>query len=146
MILGTGGVARAAIVAARRLGYEVLVVGRRDEAADALAEEFHVDSLARADLGKTEADLYLNATPIGSHSGDEPAFPKDVLGHRPLVFDCVYRSDGATTSTVAAARAARCPVIEGIQMFAAQAVRQARLFGAADASLEEVGRALQERR
>jgi hypothetical protein len=29
-------------------------------------------------------------------------------------------------------------VVEGIQMFAAQAVRQARLFGVEDATLEEV--------
>jgi shikimate 5-dehydrogenase len=121
-------------------------VGRCDEAADALAEELHVDSLAWADLGKSEADLYLNATPIGSHPEDSSAFPKDVLEHRPLVFDCVYRSDGSTTSTVAAARAARCPVIEGIRMFAAQAVRQARLFGVADATLEEIHQTLREAR
>jgi 3-dehydroquinate dehydratase/shikimate dehydrogenase len=146
VILGTGGVARAAVVAARRLGYEILVVGRRDEAADALAEEFHVDSLARSNLGKSEADLYLNATPIGSHPEDPPAFPESVLEHRPLVFDCVYRPDGSTTSTVAAARAARCPVVEGIRMLAAQAVRQARLFGVADATLEEINRTIREAR
>jgi shikimate dehydrogenase/3-dehydroquinate dehydratase type I len=142
VILGTGGAARAAAVAARRLGYEVLVTGRRDEAADALAQELHVDSFAFEDLGGSEADLYLNATPIGSGPEDPPAFPKDVLEHRPLVFDCAYRRDGAPTATIAAARAARCPTVEGIQMFAAQAVRQARLFGVEDASPEEVERVL----
>jgi 3-dehydroquinate dehydratase/shikimate dehydrogenase len=146
VVLGTGGVARAAIVAARRLGYEVLVVGRRDEAADALAEQLRVDSLAEADLGRTEADLYLNATPIGSLPEDPSAFPESVLEQRPLVFDCVYRSNGSTTPTIAAARAARCPVVEGKQMLAAQAVRQARLFGVRDATLEEIYRALAEAR
>ncbi|MGH9367977.1 MAG: type I 3-dehydroquinate dehydratase [Thermoanaerobaculia bacterium] len=146
VILGTGGAARAAIVAARRLGYEVLVAGRRDEAADALAEELHVDSLALADLPATEADLYLNATPLGSRPEDPPAFPKEILQQRPLVFDCVYRRDGRPTATVAAARAARCPTVEGVRMFAAQAVRQARLFGVQDATLEEVERLIGEAR
>jgi 3-dehydroquinate dehydratase/shikimate dehydrogenase len=146
VILGTGGVARAAIVAARRLGYEVLVVGRRDDAADALAEEFQVDSLAAEDLGRSEADLYLNATPIGSLPEDPPAFPKSVLENRPLVFDCVYRQDGSATPTIAAARAARCATVEGIQMFAAQAISQARLFGVGDATAEEVAGVLREAR
>ncbi len=140
VILGTGGVARAAVVAARRLGYEVLIAGRRDEAADALAQSMRVDSIAFGDVAESEADLYLNATPIGSGAEDPPAFPKAVLEHRPLVFDCVYRRDGVPTETIAAARAARCPTVEGIRMFSAQAVRQARLFGVANATVEEVER------
>jgi shikimate 5-dehydrogenase len=89
-------------------------------------------------LASSEADLYLNATPIGSREGDPPAFPASVLENRPLVFDCVYRRDGEPTSTILAARAARCPTVEGIQMLGAQAVRQARLFGVADATAQEV--------
>lgn len=146
VVLGTGGAARAAVVAARRLGYEVLIAARRNEAADALAEELHVDSLAIEDLGQSEADLYVNATPIGSRPEDPPAFPGSVFEHRPLVFDCVYRRDASETPTMAAARQARCPTVEGIQMFAAQAVRQARLFGIEDAASEEVDRLLRETR
>jgi shikimate dehydrogenase/3-dehydroquinate dehydratase type I len=138
VILGAGGAARAAVVAARRLGYEVLIASRRDEAADELAAELHVDSLSWLDVEETEADLYLNATPRGVGEADPPAVPARVLEHRPLVFDCVYRRDGKTTATIRAARAARCPTVEGIQMFAAQAVRQARLFGVSDARTEEI--------
>ena len=142
IILGAGGAARAAVVAARKLGYEVLVSSRRDEQADALAGELAVDSLAWEDLAASEADLYVNTTPVGARDGDPPAVPEPVLAGRPLVFDCVYRRDGRPTSTIRAARAARCPVVEGIRMFAAQAVRQARLFGVADATAEEVTRLL----
>ncbi len=138
VILGAGGVARAAIVATRKLGYEVFVASRRDQMADALAEEFRVDSMAWEDLGASEADLYVNATPLGARPEDLPAVPARVLENRPVVFDSVYRRDGSPTSTIAAARAARCPTVEGIQMFAAQAVRQARLFGVEDATLEEI--------
>ncbi len=138
IILGAGGTARAAIVAARRLGYEVFVASRRDEEADALAEEFRVDSMAWADVAASEADLYVNATPLGSREGDPSAVPASVLEHRPLVFDCVYRPDGSQTPTIRAARAARCPTVDGLAMFAAQAVRQARLFGLDSVTLEEV--------
>lgn len=139
VVLGAGGTARAAVVAARRLGYEVSVAGRRDEAADELAARFGIDSLAWEDVEASESDLYVNATPVGWRDGDPPAIPARALAHRPLVFDCVYRRDGAETSTIRAARAAGCPTVTGIEMFAVQAAAQARLFGVADATREEVG-------
>jgi shikimate dehydrogenase/3-dehydroquinate dehydratase type I len=142
VILGAGGAARAAVVAARKLGYEVMVSSRRDERADALALELEVDSLAGDDLAKTEADLYVNATPVGAHEADPPVFPASVLENHPLVFDCVYRRDGRPTATIRAARAAGCPTVEGIRMFASQAVRQARLFGVGDVTEEDVARLL----
>ena len=79
VILGAGGAARAAIVAARRLGYEVMVASRRDEQADALALELDVDSLAWEDVSRSEADLYFNATPIGSSDEDPSAIPPGAL-------------------------------------------------------------------
>ncbi len=142
VILGAGGAARAAVVAARKLGYEVMVASRRDEQAGALALELEVDSLAWEDVARSDADLYFNATPIGSREQDPPAFPASVFTNRPLVFDSVYRRDGSPTSTIRSAREAGCPVVEGIRMFAAQAVRQARLFGVEDTTMEEVTRLL----
>lgn len=138
VILGAGGAARAVVVAARRLGYEVLVSARRDDEADRLAETLGVDSLAWADVGASEADLYVNATPVGWRDEEPSAIPPSLFEARPLVFDCVYRRDGRETSTIRAARAAKCPVVEGTQMFAAQAVRQAQLFGLRDVTLDEV--------
>ena len=119
------------------MGYEIAVSSRRDSAADELADELKVDAISWVDLPSTEADLYLNATPIGALEGDPPAVPPAVLENRPLIFDCVYRGQGET-STVAAARRARCPVVEGLQMFAVQALRQARLFGVPDVTLPEI--------
>jgi shikimate dehydrogenase/3-dehydroquinate dehydratase type I len=145
VVVGAGGAARAVVVAARRLGYEVVVAARRDAEADLLAEQLRVDSVAWADLDATEADLYVNATPLGWRDEDPPAIPLRVLEGKPLVFDCVYRRDGRDTSTIRAAKAAKCPVIEGLQMFAAQAVRQAQLFGLADVTLDEVTSILKER-
>jgi shikimate 5-dehydrogenase len=110
------------------------------------AAELHVDSVAWTDVAATEADLYVNATPVGSAPGDLPALPASVLVHRPLVFDCVYRRDGSETPTVAAARAARCAVVDGLALFSGQAARQARLFGLVDATVEEISGILPARR
>jgi shikimate dehydrogenase/3-dehydroquinate dehydratase type I len=142
LILGTGGAARAAIVAARRLGYEVSLAGRRGEAADGLAAQFGVDSLAWGDVASTEADLYVNATSVGWRPDDPPAVPARVLEGRPLVFDCVYRREGGETSTIRAARAAGCRTVAGLEMFAVQAAAQARFFGVEGVTREEVGRLL----
>ncbi len=138
VVVGAGGAARAVIVAARRLGYEVTVTARRDAEADRLAEAMGVDSLAWADLPASEADLYVNATPVGWRDDDPPAIPANLFEARPLVFDCVYRRDGRETSTIRAARAAKCPTVEGLQMFATQAARQAQLFGVEGVTVEEV--------
>ena len=144
VVVGAGGAARAVVVAARRLGYEVLVTARRDAEADRLADEMRVDSLAWEDLDASEADLYVNATPVGWRDEDPPAIPLRPLEGKPLVFDCVYRRDGRETSTIRAARAAKCPTVEGRQMFAAQAVRQSQLFGLKDVTLAEVTAILRE--
>lgn len=146
VILGAGGVARAAVVACRRLGYEVALAARRDEQADRLAEALRVDSVGWEDVAQTEADLYVNATSIGARDEDPPAVPASALAHRPLVCDCVYRKDGGPTATVRAARAAGSPVIEGLRVFAAQAIRQARLFGVEGVREDEVTRILAEAR
>jgi len=143
VIVGAGGAARAAVVAARKLGYEIRVCARRDAEADRVAQALEVDSLAWEDLPASEADLYVNATPVGWADGDPPAIPVAALGNRPLVFDCVYRKDGKPTSTIRAALGARCAVVEGLTMLAAQAVRQAQLFGVPDVTLAEVTAILQ---
>ena len=120
------------------------MTARRDAEADRLAEAFHVDSMAWSDLAASEADLYVNATPVGWRDEDPSAVPVNLLEARPLVFDCVYRRDGRETSTIRAARAAKCPTVEGLRMFAIQAVRQAELFGVEGVTPEEVAAILRE--
>ncbi|MEX1244906.1 MAG: type I 3-dehydroquinate dehydratase [Thermoanaerobaculia bacterium] len=138
VVLGAGGAARAAVVAARRLGYEVAVAARRDAEADRVAAALGVYSMAWEDVESSEADLYVNATPVGWRDEDPSAIPPCLFEARPLVFDCVYRRDGRETATIRRARAAGCPTVDGLRMLAAQAVRQASLFGLQGVSFEEV--------
>ncbi len=138
VIVGAGGAARAAAIAARRLGYEVALCARRDAEADRVAGELGVDSLAWEDLAASEADLYVNATPLGWRDEEPSALPASVLEARPLVFDCVYRRDGKETATIRAARQKKCPTVDGLRMFVVQAVRQAQLFGVEGVGNDEV--------
>jgi shikimate dehydrogenase/3-dehydroquinate dehydratase type I len=142
VILGAGGAARAAAVAARKLGYEVEIAARRSAEAERVAAELCCGWIAWTDVSSSEADLYVNATPVGWRDDDPPAIPPPLFEARPLVFDCVYRRDGRETATIRAARAAKCPTVDGLEMFAAQAVRQSRLFGVEGVTLEEVTRIL----
>ena len=144
IVVGAGGAARAAVVAARRLGYEVAIAARRDAEADRVAAELGVDSLVWSDLAASEADLYVNATPVGWRDDEPSAIPPVLFAERPIVFDCVYRRDGGETSTIRAARAAKCPTVDGVKMFVVQAVRQAELFGVEGVTPEEVTAILRE--
>ena len=103
LVLGTGGAARAAIVATRRLGYEVAVTGRRDEAADAIASQFGVDSLAWADVPASEADLYVNATPVGWRPDDPSAVAATEQRPRPFA-----RPAQRAAASSPASRCSRC--------------------------------------
>jgi 3-dehydroquinate dehydratase/shikimate dehydrogenase len=138
VVVGAGGAARAAAIAARRLGYEVALCARRDAEADRVSAELGVDSLAWGDLAASEADLYVNATPVGWRDDEPSALPASVLEQRPLVFDCVYRRDGKETATIRAARQKKCPTVDGLRMFVGQAVRQAQFFGVEGVTNDEV--------
>ncbi len=129
MVLGTGGAARAVVVALGRLGCPVTVVGRRADAAQTLA-----DLAERA--GSTEADavdlddevfvasaidrsrLVVNATPLGM-AGETLPGPFHALGDRHIAYDLVYNPP--ETPFLAAARQAGGEAHHGLGMLVGQA-------------------------
>ena len=131
-------------MAARRLGYEVAVAARRDAEADRLAETMKVDSMAWADVASSEADLYVNATPVGWKDEDPPAIPPILFEAKPLVFDCVYRRDGRETSTIRAARAANARPSTGCRCSRPRRCARRQLFGLQDVTLDEVAAILRD--
>ena len=122
VVLGTGGAARAVVVAAGER--PVTVVGRRDAAAAAVAnlaadgawvglEDHDLVAAAVAD-----ADAVVNATPLGMHG---EALPAPFLQLRPdqVAHDLVYGEQA--TPFVAAARAVGARAVDGRALLAAQA-------------------------
>ena len=137
VVVGTGGAARAALAAAAALGREAAVAGRSAAKAAALSAELGGEAIAWGDLAGAIADVWVNATPLGSEDSDPLPFPANALGPDSAAVDFVYRRRGETPLVrEALARGAR--VADGLELLARQAVGQAALFGVADATFEEI--------
>lgn len=143
LVLGTGGAARATVVALGRVGAEVIVVGRRVGAADALAELAGLAGAADArgvDLGDegavgrsvTSARLVVNATPLGM-AGEELPAPFMGLGAGQIAYDLVYAPP--ETPFLRAARARGAEPHHGLSMLVAQAAASYRRWTGHEAPL-----------
>ena len=146
-ILGAGGTARAALAAAADLGAGwVTVYARRAEAiaelsevADALGLELTGADWADA-AGATAADVVVSTVPTGvadplAESGDLRWRPDGVL------FDALYRPWPTPLASTALAQGV--PVVSGLDLLLAQAVRQFELFtGVVPAPVDAMRRAL----
>jgi 3-dehydroquinate dehydratase/shikimate dehydrogenase len=123
-VLGSGGAARAVLVALLDRGADVTLSARRRTAAEAIVSE--VGGVVGAWPPPASSwDLLVNATTVGSH-----ASPGDPMTGAPLdgrvVYELVYAP--ADTLLLQRARRADCETIGGIDMLIAQAERQFELW------------------
>ncbi|MXP26466.1 shikimate dehydrogenase [Altererythrobacter indicus] len=143
-VLGTGGAARAIIVALARANIVLVVAGRNPDKARALLDELdpqgehHVVSLAHFADETNFAfddrtgifDLIVNASPLGMEGQPPLAFD---LSHAPpgsIFYDIVTHP--VDTPLLKAARAAGFPTIDGLHMLIGQAAEAfERFFGTA---------------
>jgi shikimate dehydrogenase len=143
-VLGAGGTARAALAAARDLGAAAVTVYARRLAA---IEE--LDPVA-ADLGITLVGAeWPGASAVGEAQVVISTVPKGVadplaavVRWRPgaVYFDAVY--DPWPTPLAAAASAAGCQIVSGLDLLLAQAVLQFELFTGVDAPVHAMRDAL----
>jgi shikimate dehydrogenase len=125
VLLGSGGAARAAAVALARLGCSVTVLARREvpaESVAATAASVGVEAvgmgLAFAPAAVAEADLVVNATPLGLRGETLPE-PFMNLAPGQIALDLVYGP--AATPFVAAARERGARAADGLGMLVGQA-------------------------
>jgi 3-dehydroquinate dehydratase / shikimate dehydrogenase len=137
VILGNGGAARAAAYAAGAAGCEVSLAGRDLTKVKPVAARFGAQAVALCDLPKMQAEVLVNATPVGSLEDDPIPLPRAFFDRRPAVIDFVYLPSGETR-LVREAREHGCETADGLEILARQAVGQAKLFGVADATFEEI--------
>lgn len=122
LIFGAGGAARACALALARGGVASLVVAARDpartEPLEAAIDGFGVDvrTVAFHEADRVQADLIVNATPLGA--GDEP-LPAPPIREGSLVVDLLY--DPAVTSLQTSARSAGAIAFGGIGLLLHQA-------------------------
>jgi 3-dehydroquinate dehydratase/shikimate dehydrogenase len=135
LIVGAGGVARAAAFGLKARGAEVFIVNRTPEKAQSLARAAKAKSVKRADLVKLEFDVIINATPLGMGSNKQSPLEEKELNAKYL-FDLVYTP--AETKLVAMARAKGMHVIPGLEMFVQQGARQFEIWTGKPAPVAEM--------
>lgn len=129
VLLGAGGAAGAALVAfVLGKAAEVVIVNRDAEHAEELIARVRPHSqgtlLSNLPIGLAEktvenADLIVNATPVGMRPGDPSPVPVEWLHGGQVVFDMVYGTR-STTELVSGARSAGAIALDGLGMLVCQ--------------------------
>lgn len=155
-VIGTGGVAKAALAA---IDCRALIFSRKLSNAEELARQFaRVDAHGRQigpiaytsdAVTQRTANLYINCTPVGMAGGpdpdglsipipDMPALPPETV-----FFDTVYNP--IDTPMLKAAKERGYRTIDGVQMFVRQAAAQFELWTGQAAPVELFDRLVRER-
>lgn len=139
LVLGAGGAARAAMAGLVELGVADVGVSARGTAkAEALAGDFGAAALPWEDRGFAEAELIVNATPLGmlGERREMSPLPETArLGPGQVAYDLVYNP--VDTRFLRQAAAHECRTIDGLSMFIHQAAEQFRLWTGQVFDLEE---------
>lgn len=127
-VVGAGGAAGAAMVSFMLAKAARLTVANRSlDSADELvarlkphARVTELDSieLHAAEQVVREADLIVNATPVGMSPGDESPIPSGWMREGQIVYDMIYNP--RSTSLMSAASAAGARALGGLSMLVAQ--------------------------
>ena len=127
MLLGAGGAARAVAFFAKKHGAKLLCTNRNASRAAELAKRMGGQVIPWEDREKIEADIYVNATPLGMEPNEnETPISAKVFTPQKVAFDVVYAPQETVFLKNAKSHGAK--IIYGIQMFEAQALAQIDLW------------------
>ena len=150
LLLGSGGTAAAIAVAFGEVGVGHLHIASRDvEHAARLrdklrrtgVERLSVGSLAALEQDAPEADVILNATPLGMKEGDPLPLPPEYVQKGRAICDVVYRP-GKETPLVRLAQERGARVVAGGRMLLYQGVLAQKLWTGRDPNVETMDRAI----
>ena len=133
-VIGAGGAARAVILALAEAGAaSVIVINRTAANAELAALLAGPVGRVGAEDSAREADLLVNATPLGMVGQDVPAIDPPWFHANQLVVDLVYAPP--LTPTIQAARAAGAHAVGGLGMLVHQAAHAFTLWTGQEAPL-----------
>ena len=127
VVFGAGGAARSVVEAVGRSGAaDVAVVNRStDSAAIAVAVGGDAARVGSA-VDVADADLVVNATPLGMSPDDPLPAPIDLIHDGHIIVDLVYRP--STTALLAAAMVRNATCVNGVPMLLHQAAIQLEIW------------------
>lgn len=117
LVAGTGGAARAAVLAAQRAGV-ALAVRSRAAARGAEFARWASEEQGVASADAAECRVIINATPLGLKTGDPHPVPLTAAPGARVALDLVYRA--GETEWVRALRAQGITAADGREMLVAQ--------------------------
>ena len=136
LIVGAGGVARAAAFGLKNKGAEVFITNRTAEKGQALARQSKTKYMKRVDVAKASFDVIINATPLGMGTNKQTPLEDKELNTKYL-FDLVYTP--AETNLVKMAKAKNIQIIPGLEMFVQQGARQFEIWAGKPAPVADMG-------
>jgi shikimate dehydrogenase len=141
LLIGTGGVAKAAIYALHKSvkPKQLILLGRANEKAELLKEAFTginnsveliSNAISNINYYLNSVDLVVNATSVGMHPNvDDTILPKKIiLRKKAIVYDLVYNPLETKLIKQAKDTCPDCIVINGLQMLIAQAVKAVEIW------------------
>jgi shikimate dehydrogenase len=122
LVIGTGGAARAAVIAAAQVRASILVRSREPARSELFTEWARGRGVTAERAGDVvEADVVINASVLGLRAADPSPFPPDHLRGVRAALDCVYAP--GETAWVRAARAAGLAAADGREILVEQGAR-----------------------
>jgi len=124
-IIGAGGAARAAVVAADK-DSQVVVFNRTFERAKRLAEEFGIEARPLNNYEEIKKfDIIINSTPVGMDNKSTP-IPLEVIHKGQVVMDMVYKPLLTPLLKGALRKGAR--IVDGLKMLVIQGLESERIW------------------
>jgi shikimate dehydrogenase len=148
VLLGAGGAARAIGFGLKERRVPLIVVNRSKERGQALSKELRCDylpmsSLVRMKAGELEADVIINATPLGMYPRDgKTPFPKELLKKGMMVMDIVYQP--LQTKLLREAKEKGCVTVDGLEMLIRQGMAQFEIWTGRRLEIEKVKKDLRQ--
>lgn len=127
-IIGTGGVASAALWILKRSGARLTLFARDVEKGKGIAGKFGADWAPLQEASFADFDVVINATPLGTahqFENQTPATAVQLRGAR-LAYDLVYNP--TETKFLSEAQGAGCETLGGLAMLVAQGAEQFNLW------------------
>jgi shikimate dehydrogenase len=128
VLLGAGGAARAIAFGLKERDCQMIIANRSRDRGEALSRELKchfipMSSLVKIKAEGLEADIVINATPLGMVPRErETPIPKKLLRKGMMVMDIVY--EPLQTKLLREAKEEGCLTIDGLEMLIRQGAAQ----------------------